>query len=391
VTVLITLGLFSIGAYLILAVAVLVGSRQIGQLSEVEPAPPAELPKVSIIIPALNEAATIEPALASVLALDYPDLEVIAINDRSTDQTGAILERLASAEPRLQVFHIKELPAGWLGKNHALWYGADRASGELLLFTDADVVMSRGSLRRAVSYMLARRLDHLAVFFDVVVPGGLLNMLMIDFASAFMAGMRPWKARQEKSRCHIGVGAFNLVRAKAYQVCGSHRAIALQPVDDVELGRLLKESGGRQDLLFGRTDISVAWYGSVDEMIRGLEKNIFPYLGYSLIRTAAVSLVVVLLRIWPFLALFFTDGLLLSLNGILLAMQLAAALFVAANSSIAVRHLVWFPFSAFVGLYIIWHSAIRTLLRGGILWRGSFYSLEELKKSGRISSGPKRA
>ncbi len=377
------LGLFSIAVYLVLALGALLGSRQIGLLREVESAPAAQLPKVSVIIPALNEAATIEPALASVLALDYPDLEIIAINDRSTDQTGPILDRLASAEPRLQVFHIKELPAGWLGKNHALWYGAGQASGELLLFTDADVVMSRGSLGRAVSFMLAERLDHLAVFFDVVVPGGLLNMLMIDFASAFMAGMRPWKAKDAKSRCHIGVGAFNLVRAKAYQACGSHRVIAMQPVDDVTLGRLLKESGFHQDLLFGRGEISVEWYSSVAEMVRGLEKNIFPYLEYSLTRIVAVSLVVVLMRIWPLFALFLTNGLLLSLNGVLLAMQLAAALFVAANSSIAARHLVWFPFSAFVGLYIIWHSAIKTLLRGGIVWRGSFYSLKELKKDNR--------
>jgi glycosyltransferase involved in cell wall biosynthesis len=383
VAVLTFLGLFSIGVYLVMAVAALLGSRQIGQLSKVEPAPATELPKVSIIIPALNEAATIEPALSSVLSLDYPDLEIIAINDRSTDETGPILEGLAASEPRLQVYHIKELPAGWLGKNHALWYGAGKATGELLLFTDADVVMSRGSLERAVSFMLARRLDHLAVFFDVVVPGGLLNMLMIDFAAAFMAGMRPWKARQEKNRCHIGVGAFNLVRAKAYQVCGSHRAIAMDPVDDVTLGRLLKESGGRQDCLFGRGDISVEWYRSVPEMVQGLEKNIFPYLGYSLVKIFAVSLVVVLLRIWPLLALFFSDGLLMTLNGILLLLQFLASLTVAANSSIAVRHLVWFPFSAFVGLYIIWHSAIKTLLRGGILWRGSFYSLEELKKGGR--------
>jgi hypothetical protein len=89
------------------------------------------------------------------------------------------------------------------------------------------------------------------------------------------------------------------------------------------------------------------------------------------------------MRIWPLFALFFSDGLLLSLNAILLAIQLVAALFVAANSSISARHLVWFPFSAFVGLYIIWHSAVKILLRGGILWRGSFYSLKELKRDNR--------
>jgi cellulose synthase/poly-beta-1,6-N-acetylglucosamine synthase-like glycosyltransferase len=144
--------LFSIGAYLVVLIIALYGSRQIGQLREVDPSPQEQLPKVSVIIPALNEAATIEPALASVLALDYPDLEVIAINDRSTDATGRILKRFAASEPRLKVYHIEELPEGWLGKNHALWYGANRADGELLLFTDADVVMAKDSLARAVSY-----------------------------------------------------------------------------------------------------------------------------------------------------------------------------------------------------------------------------------------------
>jgi hypothetical protein len=143
---------------------------------------------------------------------------------------------------------------------------------------------------------------------------------------------------------------------------------------------LLKESGGRQDLLFGRDQISVEWYRSVGEMVRGLEKNVFPFLNYSLLKMFAVSLVVVVLRVWPLMALILTDGLLLYLNLTLLLLQLAAGLLVAANSSIAARNLLWFPVAGFVGLYILWHSAIKALLRGGIVWRDTFYSLKELKK-----------
>jgi glycosyltransferase involved in cell wall biosynthesis len=378
---LIVIGLLSLSIYLFLAVEALLGARQIGQLRDIEPLRNAECPSVSIIVPALNEAATIKPALASVLALDYPDLEVIAINDRSTDETGLILDQMAKSDSRLRVYHIKELPAGWLGKNHALWYGAARAKGDLLLFTDADVVMTEKSLRRAVGFMLAEQLDHLAIFFDTIVPGGLLNMMILDFACAFMTMMKPWKARQTNSHYHIGVGAFNLVRAETYHRCGTHQAIAMNPVDDVELGRLLKANGGRQDCLFGRNSISVKWYNSVSEMVCGLEKNIMPFCGYSLLRIIAVSAAIIILRIWPMSALFLVqDRILLALNGLLVIIQAGLAITAAANSSIPVRHVLWLPLAPFIGLYILWNSAIKTIFRGGIIWRNTFYSLDELQK-----------
>jgi hypothetical protein len=374
------IGLISLLIYLYLAVETLLGVRQIGQLQNIAPAANAQCPSVSIIVPALNEAETIKPALASLLALDYPDLEIIAIDDRSTDETGQILDRMAEADPRLKVYHLKELPAGWLGKNHALWSGAARAQGELLLFTDADVVMTEKSLRRAVRFMLDERLDHLAVFFDIVVPGGLLNMMVIDFACAFMALLKPWQAKKSGNNSHVGVGAFNLVRAQTYRHCGTHRAIALQPVDDVELGRLLKSGGGRQDCLFGYNSISVKWYGSVAEMVRGLEKNIFPFCDYSLARIVAASMVVTVLRIWPLAALFLGDAKVLALNALLISIQAGLAGTAATRSSIPIRHVIWLPISPFITLYMLWNSTLKTIFRGGIIWRDTFYSLADLQK-----------
>ncbi|MCK4837470.1 MAG: glycosyltransferase, partial [Desulfobulbaceae bacterium] len=330
------------------------------------------------------EAATIKPALAALLALDYPDLEIIAINDRSTDATGLILDKMAKTDARLKVYHIMELPSGWLGKNHALWYGAARAKGDLLLFTDADVIMAEKSLRRAVGFMLARQLDHLAIFFDAIVPGGLLNMLIIDFACGFMALMKPWKARQSDSPYHTGVGAFNLIRAETYRRCGTHQAIAMNPVDDVELGRLLKANDGHQDCLFGRNSISVKWYSSVAEMVRGLEKNIMPFCDYSIVKIIAASAVIIIFRIWPMMVLLWGHNpILLALNGLLLILQAGSAITAAANSSIPVRHVIWLPLAPFISLYILWNSAIKTLCRGGIIWRETFYSLDELKKNNK--------
>lgn len=381
-TLLIAIGLISLLICLFLTIESLLGARQIGQLQDITPLRRSDCPAVSIIVPALNEAATIKPALASLLALDYPKLEVIAINDRSTDTTGQILDNMAQENSRLTVYHLTELPANWLGKNHALWYGATRAEGDILLFTDADVVMTQKSLRRAVGFMLTAQLDHLAIFFDAIVPGGLLNMLIVDFACGFMALMKPWKAHRPDNHYHIGVGAFNLIRAETYHRCGTHRAIAMNPVDDVALGRLLKTNGGHQNCLFGRNSISVKWYSSVTEMVHGLEKNIMPFCGYSISKIIAATAAIIILRIWPMMVILFSHNpFLLTLNGLLVILQVGSAITVAANSSIPIRHVVWFPLAPFIDLYILWNSTLKTLSRGGIIWRGTFYSLAELQKN----------
>src|SRR5215469_13916359 len=130
------------------------------------------VPRVSIVVPARNEAEHIEAALLSLLQLDYPDYEVIAVDDRSEDATGTIIDRLAEEwRPRgeashhlLKVLHVTELPPGWLGKTHAMWLAGKQATGDWILFTDADVVFRNDALRRAVSYAERVRGDHLVLF-----------------------------------------------------------------------------------------------------------------------------------------------------------------------------------------------------------------------------------
>src|SRR6266850_2473571 len=158
------LGLFLLAALTTLVLAAecidfATGYRRLRFLKDVMPA--RAVPPMSIIAAARNEARGIEAAVISLLRLDYPALEIIIVNDRSTDETGAILERLARQHSRLTIKNISELPEGWLGKNHALYAGAAVASGTLLLFTDADVVFEPTTLRRAITLMEQDELDHL--------------------------------------------------------------------------------------------------------------------------------------------------------------------------------------------------------------------------------------
>ena len=361
------------------AVEFAIGNRSLSHLGNVAPFQGRQPPKVSVVVAARNEARKIEAALRSLLAQDYPNLEFIVVDDRSTDETGAILDRLANKDPRIYVVHIMDLPKDWLGKNHAQHFGAERATGDLILFTDADVVMERSVISRAVTYLHREEIDHLAITPHLQMPGLLLGMFGGAFALFFGLYAKPWKARDPKSPRHIGIGAFNLVRAEAYRAIGGHRAIAMRPDDDMKLGKLLKKHGFHQDLVRSDGLITVEWYSSVRELIRGLEKNTFAGVEYNLAIVVASSLAQLVVFVWPFVALILTHGATWWLN---LAIVYALAILYIDNAHChgAKRwHCVGFPVTAILFQYIIWRATLKTLMNNGIDWRGTHYSLKELK------------
>ena len=354
-----------------------IGHRRLRPLAQLTPS--QNRPLVSIIAAARNEARGIEAALTSVLQLDYPALEVIVVDDRSTDETGAILDRLARLHPRLTVKHISALPEGWLGKNHALYVGAEAASGELLLFTDADVVFEPTALRRAVGFMEREELDHLTAIPDVRVPGLALNAFVTAFGVFFLLYARPWKARDPNSRHHIGVGAFNLIRSAVYRAVGTHRAIAMRPDDDLKLGKLVKKQGFRQDVVHGKDFIMVEWYSSLGEMIDGLMKNAFAGVDYSLVTLAGSTVALLLMNLWPFVALLTTHGVTRALNGA--SVMLIGLLFWTSTGHEGGRlgYVLAFPAAVLLFVYIMWRSALIAVVRGTVTWRGTAYPLAQMR------------
>lgn len=225
---------------LVPGIELLWGSRRIAWLRQQGAGASVPSPLVSIVVAARDEAAKVERAVESLLAQSYPCLQVIVVNDRSTDATGDLLEALALKHPRLEVLHVTRLPPGWLGKNHALWQGSQVAKGQWLLFTDGDVLMEPSALARSMNYGQRRGLDHVAATPDVRMPGHFLNMFSLVFGFFFVLFTRPWRAAAQASPCHIGIGAFNLVRAATYFQAGGHARIALRPDDDLKLGKIIK-------------------------------------------------------------------------------------------------------------------------------------------------------
>jgi len=354
------------------------GGRRIRQLA-LQPVLAGPLPRISVVVPARNEERNIEEALKSLLAVDYDNLELLVVDDRSTDRTGEILDRLTATYPRLRVVHLTELPAGWLGKNHALQYGADRATGEWLLFTDADIVFEPTSLRRAIGYSQQRQLDHLAVGPMTHMPGWLLQAMVATFCYLFSLFARPWDASDAQSKAHIGIGAFNLVRTEVFRKVGGMQPVAMRPDDDLKLGKLIKLSGYRQEFASGRDMISVEWYPTVWDLVVGLEKNSFAALEYSVPTVLFATGVLLLTHVWPFVAVLVTWGptrwiYLLAAIGLWIA-----AAWSAREVRIPMNRALGFPLCVALFCFINWRSMWLTLRQRGIRWRDTHYGLAELK------------
>ena len=337
-------------------------------------------PPVSVIVPARDEAEHIEESLRSLLAIDYPRVEIIAVDDRSQDGTGDVMDRLSVADPRLRVIHVPDLPEGWLGKNHALHVGAQAAGGDYLLFTDGDVFFKPDAIRLAIVYAAHYRVDHLCLV-PRMVPGGYWeNSLVAYFALVFTMGMQPWLVPTSFKLVYVGVGAFNLVRADAYRQAGGHWPIRMDVIDDVKLGKLMKRSGFRQDILLPGDRVRVRWQNSAWGVIRGLEKNAFASQNYSLIKTGLVTLCFCILVVLPYVAVpVLRDERCLGYAATLVLVHIVYAVTGKIFGS-GWSVLPALPVAALGMLLAFWRSAIVTLRQGGVRWRGTFYPLAELRR-----------
>jgi len=342
-------------------------------------APPAEWPLVSMIIPARDEGKMIEAALRSVLAIDYPRLEIIAVNDRSRDETGRVMDRLAAGDARLRVIHIEQLPEGWLGKNHALHAAAEAAQGDFLLFTDGDVLFAPDALRLAITYAEHHRLDHLCLSPNLV-PGSYLENALVSFmVLMFTLGFQPWLVPTKLRFFYAGVGAFNLVRHSAYRAIGGHVPIRLDVLDDVKLGKLIKNTKLRQDVLNANDRVRVKWQDNAWGVIRGMEKNGFSSVEYSLLRLVVVTLGMLVLVLGPYAGLALLPG--AGAAGYLAALVFLHACYALLGRQTGCGWQVFplMPVAALGMLFTMWRSAILTLRQGGVRWRDTFYPLDLLR------------
>lgn len=371
--------------WLVLAVGAMLTIRRMTILKNVDFQEPRTWPKLSVVIPACNEGDTLAAAIQTILRQDYPHMEIVLIDDRSTDDTGHIVDRAAAADQRVKPVHISELPHGWLGKVNALQHGLQQTSGCWVLFTDADVHMAAGTLRRAVAYCENRRLDHLALIPDARPATLLTDAAISAFFRVFMVGIRAWAVENPKSSAFAGVGAFNMIRREAFEKTAGFEWLRLEVADDVGLGLMMKRSGASSAVAFGLNLIGLHWYRSVAEMARGAEKGYSSLGRCNPLRLVGMVLLLASMELSPFVALMLWTMPWLQIAG-------AAALLVGAATVFALHR--WLKRPLLPGLLVPVAVALNIVFsiraawlgfrRGGVVWRGTLYPSRVLREGMRV-------
>lgn len=341
-----------------------------------------KLPRVSIIVPARNEAAMIEVAVRSLLAINYPDYELIVVDDRSEDATGEILDRLqVEYGARLVVVHVLELPSGWLGKTHAMWRASRESTGEWILFSDADVIHAPEALRRAVHYAEREQAFHLVLLPTMLMQSPGERMMISFFQAMFIFAYRPWKVRDPKARDSMGVGAFNMVRRSAYEKIGTYQSMRLSVVDDMRLGEKVKQAGLASRVAFGEGMVTLRWAVGARGVVANLTKNFYAQLRYNLGFAVAAAFGLLWLHLGPWVGSALAQGWARIGYAVSLVCLLAVYVAMGRRTKIGTGYVLLHPLASVLMVFTLMLSTVVTLWRGGVVWRGTFYSLGELKRN----------
>jgi GT2 family glycosyltransferase len=284
------------------------------------------------------------------------------------------------ARQRLRVIHVLNLPPGWLGKAHAMWTGAKQASGEWLLFTDADVLFRPDALTRTIAYAVAERADHVVLFPDFVMHGPGERMMIAFFQTLFLFGHRPWRVADPKTKDFMGVGAFNLIRSQVYQAVGTYEALRFDVLDDMKLGKVVKTGGYAQRNVFGRGLLSIRWAKGAMGVVENLTKNMFALMSFQWWRALGSAFGLVFLNLLPFAGVVLAHGWGRVPYAVALASMVGIYVGMSRMSDIPAYYIVLHPVSSALFVYIMLRSTVLTLARGGVVWRGTFYPLGELRK-----------
>ena len=365
--------------FLAITIATLRSLRWVGRLPAWESfTTPAPIPaRVSVVIAARDEEARIEGTLRHLLAQRGVDAEVIVVDDRSTDRTNEVLKRIAREDARVKVKRVEALPEGWLGKCHACHVGASVATGDWILFTDADCWLKPDVIARALQVAERDGADHISMTPGTVIEGFGARAWHVFITTTFLdliAGVN-----RDKPRAYFGIGAFNLVRTTAYRDCGGHEALRLTVVDDMKLGLLLSRAGKRTRGFLGMGDVECHWGTTLRGMVKIMEKNYFAAMDYRLGLALAAS------AVWLIMTSLVVSGLFSgTVVGVVAGLSPLAMVL---PSVIVARRLGWswlsavgMPFMAPVFVYTLLNSTLVTVRQGGIRWRETFYPLETLRK-----------
>jgi chlorobactene glucosyltransferase len=350
-------------------------------------APPSNAPLISVCVPARNEERNIRACVESILGQDYPNFEVIVLEDRSTDATPQILRQLVAQEDRLRVIPGADLPTGWAGKPHALYQASAAAQGDWLCFVDADTFLSANAISACYERATGVKADMFTIMTFQILASFWEKVVMPIVMTALSVGFSPRKVNDPNSKDAIANGQFILIKHSVYEAVGGHERVRDQIVEDKAIAEQVKSNGYRLVVANGDSVARTRMYTSLPEMWEGWTKNI--YLGLrdrpSLMLLGAVGAFLALfaalfLPLWPLLGVvwFLKGGGWLALSVvakslILWSIVIYARAQVSRRMGISTWYALTLPLGAAVFAAMMFTSTWRVLSGKGVSWKGRIY------------------
>jgi chlorobactene glucosyltransferase len=262
-----------------------------------------KFPKVSIILPARNEEKYIAKCLDSLINQDYPNFEIIAVNDSSTDGTKVIMQQYAARDPRILIVHLVSKPDGWVGKNWACFQGYLRSTGDVLLFTDADTVHLPPTMSLSIKILIFEKLDALTAIPELLSKDVWTRITLPMLSTFLHSRFSALRVNDRKTKVGYFFGSFFIITRSTYEKIGTHKAVRHELVEDGALGRKVKEEKFMMKMVRGENYIKAIWARDLNTLWHGLRRLMIPLYNQNGKKASLMAIAIFFLLFEPFLLL----------------------------------------------------------------------------------------
>ncbi|HXV45261.1 MAG TPA: glycosyltransferase [Nitrososphaera sp.] len=369
-------GIFGVWVYFLSYMAK--SFRQAPTLESFDRSSATRFPKVSVILPARNEERYISRCLDTLLAQDYSNFEIIAINDSSTDRTGEIMKEYSAKDPR--VFHIDApaKPEGWAGKNWACHQGYLRAKGEVLLFTDADTAHSPSAMSLAVGQLVSQNLDALTAVPRLICNDFWTKITLPALATFLHTRFSPLRVNDPNKKTGYFFGSFFAIARDTYEAVGTHEGVKAELVEDGALGAKVKEGKFRLRMVRGERQIEAVWARDLQTLWHGLRRLMIPLYYQNRSGAYMMAAAVFFILFAPFALLPYLPFAVFAANAsfqILLGLELAAIALMTVTTAVQCR----------LGVFENPAYALGSPLSGALISFGFLSAIADARKKGAVN------